>query len=45
MPEHSFLSNEDIAKVLTYIRENFGNNASAVTAEEVEAVRKTLEAN
>ncbi|HET9486850.1 MAG TPA: c-type cytochrome [Chryseosolibacter sp.] len=45
MPQHSFLSNEDIAKVLTYIRENFGNNASAVTSEEVEAVRKALDAN
>ncbi|MEX2232967.1 MAG: c-type cytochrome [Cyclobacteriaceae bacterium] len=42
MPEHSFLSNEEIANVLTYIRESFGNKASAVTAQEVDAVRKSL---
>ncbi|MEX1238174.1 MAG: cytochrome c, partial [Cyclobacteriaceae bacterium] len=42
MPQHSFLSNEEIANVLTYIRERFGNKASAVTTEEVAAVRKTL---
>src|SRR5690606_31308319 len=39
MPQHSFLSDEDIAKVTTYIRQNFGNDASAITAEEVAAVR------
>ena len=42
MPEHSFLSNEEIANVLTYIRESFGNKASAITADEVAAVRSTL---
>jgi len=40
MPQHSFLSDEEIARVLTYIRQHFGNNASAVTVEEVEALRK-----
>lgn len=43
MPQHSFLSDEDIAKVLTYIRQNFGNNASAINPEEVQQVRNTLE--
>jgi mono/diheme cytochrome c family protein len=39
MPQHSFLGNEEVANVLTYIRQNFGNQASAVTPEEVDAVR------
>lgn len=39
MPQHRFLGNEEVANVLTYIRQNFGNKASAVTPEEVEAVR------
>lgn len=40
MPAHDFLSDQQIADVLTYIRSNFGNKADAVTAEEVKAVRK-----
>jgi len=41
MPAHgSFLNDEQIAEVLTYIRQNFGNNGDAVTAEEVAKVRK-----
>jgi glucose/arabinose dehydrogenase len=43
MPQHSFLGNEEIANVLTYIRQNFGNNASEVTPKEVEAIRKSLQ--
>lgn len=39
MPSHSFLTNQQIADVLTYIRNNFGNKASAVTTSEVAAVR------
>ena len=39
MPQHSFLNDNQIATVLTHIRENFGNNASAVTADEVAAER------
>ncbi|MEP7108357.1 MAG: c-type cytochrome [Ferruginibacter sp.] len=35
MPHHSFLKDEDIAQVLTYIRQNFKNNSSAVTPAEV----------
>lgn len=41
MPQHSFLNNEEVANVLTYIRQSFGNEASAVTAEEVAAVRNS----
>jgi glucose/arabinose dehydrogenase len=41
MPEHSFLADEEIANVLTYIRQNFGNQASAVTSKEVQTVRKS----
>jgi len=44
MPQHSFLSDDDVAKVLTYIRSNLGNKASAVEVAEVTAVRKTLSA-
>ena len=43
MPQHSFLSDEDIAQVLTYVRQNFGNRASEVSTEEVRTVRKLLE--
>ena len=42
MPQHSFLKNEDIAEVLTHIRQNFGNTADAVTAAEVEEVRVAI---
>ena len=41
MPAHgSFLNDDQVAEVLTYVRSNFGNNSSAVTAAEVAAVRK-----
>lgn len=43
MPQHSFLSDEEIAEVLTYIRQNFGNEASAVSTEEVSRLRSELE--
>ncbi|HZG23948.1 MAG TPA: c-type cytochrome, partial [Chitinophagaceae bacterium] len=42
MPAHNFLSNEDAALVLTYIRNNFGNKASAISAVDVNEVRKRL---
>ena len=42
MPKHSFLKDEDIAQVLTYIRQNFGNNASAVNPSEVNTFRNSL---
>ena len=40
MPPASHLSDEQIADVLTYIRNSFGNKASAVTLADVKAVRK-----
>jgi mono/diheme cytochrome c family protein len=42
MPAHSFLTNEAAARILTYIRNNFGNKAAPISASEVDAVRKTL---
>ncbi len=39
MPQHSFLSDDDVAKVLTYIRKSFGNSADAVSPHEVARVR------
>lgn len=40
MASHKHLSDQQIADVLTYIRTSFGNKASAITAQEVAAVRK-----
>ena len=42
MPQHSFLSDEDIASVLTYVRQSFGNQASSVSTREVETVRWSM---
>lgn len=39
MPAHAFLTDTEIAQVLSYIRSNFGNKASAITAEDVKMVR------
>ena len=39
MAAHADLSDQQIADVLTYIRNNFGNKASAVKAAEVKAIR------
>lgn len=39
MPAHDFLSDKEIADVLTFVRSNFGNKADAVTAEDVRKVR------
>lgn len=41
MPAHDFLSNKEIADVLSYVRNSFGNKASVVTTAEVAAARKT----
>ncbi len=35
MPAHGFLSDEQVAQMLTFLRQNFGNHAQAVTAGEV----------
>lgn len=39
MPSHDFLTDQQIADVLTYVRNSFGNKASAVTEPEVKALR------
>ena len=39
MTPHNFLTDEDIAGVLTYIRGSFGNTSGPVSVEEVAAVR------
>jgi mono/diheme cytochrome c family protein len=41
MPAQESLTDAQIAAVLTYVRNSFGNKASAVTAAEVKAVRAT----
>lgn len=40
MPAQSTLSDREIADVLTYVRNNFGNKASAVMEKEVKKLRK-----
>ncbi|MEO6917344.1 MAG: cytochrome c [Chitinophagaceae bacterium] len=40
MPPHNFLTDEQIADVLTYVRNNFGNKASLVNKPEVAKLRK-----
>lgn len=39
MPSHDFLSDDDIAHVLSFVRNSFGNKASLVTAAEVKKQR------
>jgi len=39
MVAHNFLSDQEVADVLTYVRSSFGNDAPAVTAEQVAQVR------
>ena len=39
MPPHSILNDDQIAAVLTYVRQNFGNSAEAINANEVASVR------
>lgn len=43
MPQHGFLEDNDIARILTYVRENFGDNADAVSEEEVRTVRNSTQ--
>ncbi len=42
MPAQANLKDQDVADVLTYIRNNFMNHAAAVTAAEVKAVRSLI---
>jgi mono/diheme cytochrome c family protein len=39
MPSQDYLTDQQMADVLTYVRNNFGNKASAITPAEVKAVR------
>lgn len=39
MPPFAFLNDKQIADVLTFVRNSFGNKAAAVTPDEVKAVR------
>lgn len=40
MPAHTSLTDDEIAKILTYVRLSFGNNSSAVREREVAIMRK-----
>jgi mono/diheme cytochrome c family protein len=42
MTPFNILSDEDLAAVLTYVRQSWGNKASAITPEQVKAVRADL---
>ena len=39
MPSHGFLTDEQLSLVLSYVRKNFGHNASEVSVAEVTAKR------
>jgi mono/diheme cytochrome c family protein len=39
MPSHDFLTDKQIAEVLTFVRKSFGNNASAISVEDVKKQR------
>jgi mono/diheme cytochrome c family protein len=41
MPAHNFLTDQQVADVLSYVRNNFGNKASGITVAEVKKVRET----
>jgi mono/diheme cytochrome c family protein len=40
MPAHDFLTDYQIAEVLTYVRKSFGNQASAISSEDVKKQRE-----
>ena len=42
MPAHSFLDDDEVASVLTYIRQNFNNDAREIQAEDVKNVRSSV---
>lgn len=43
MPGHSFLTDEEIAAISTYIRQSWGNTAGPVTSDKVKEVRDMSE--
>lgn len=42
MPPHGFLSDEELAGILTFIRQSWGNEAPPITPEEVARVREAV---
>jgi glucose/arabinose dehydrogenase/mono/diheme cytochrome c family protein len=42
MPAHAFLSDEQVAEILTYVRTTFTHGGGAVSVEEVQAVRAKI---
>lgn len=42
MASHAFLKDQEVADVLNYVRNSFGNKASAITVADVKAVRATI---
>ena len=42
MPQHGFLKDSELASILSYIRTEFGNEASTITPEEIITVRNSL---
>jgi mono/diheme cytochrome c family protein len=40
MPAFDYLSDQDIAEVLTYVRNGFSNSGSAISADDVALARK-----
>jgi mono/diheme cytochrome c family protein len=40
MTPHNFLSDDEVAAVLTYVRNSFGNEASEVMSKEVTTIRE-----
>lgn len=42
MPAFQFLSDEEIARILTYIRSHLGNNASKISQSEVKEIREKV---
>lgn len=43
MPAMAYLTNEEISKILSYVRQEFGNNAGEVSVEQVNKIRKEIE--
>jgi hypothetical protein len=41
MPAYDFLSDEELALILTHIRKNFGNNASEINEMDIRDRRRT----
>ena len=42
MPSYSFLADEELAQLINYIKNSFGNKGEKVSADEVKALRKSM---